>query len=280
MEARSQLFVFPPLTRLRQVTIRPRRTKVYAGQVPAKAGGSGTDFFGVREYHPGDPPRTINWRASAHSTEALYSNEFQQERVADVGIVLDGRLRANEFARGHSLFEHSVQAAAALADALLMQGNRVGLLVYATFLHWTVPGYGKVQRERILHSLAHAKPGGSQVFSDLDHIPTRLFPVESQIILVSPLLEDDLLPLMQLRAQGYQVLAVCPDPVKFEISYLKKDRNVDMASRIIMLERAMLLQKVRRVGVQVLDWDVSEPFDLVVKRKLGRPPAWLRAVGR
>lgn len=280
MEAKSQLFVFPPLTRLRQVTIRPRRTKVYAGQVPAKAGGSGTDFFGVREYHPGDPPRTINWRASAHSVEALYSNEFQQERVADVGIVLDGRLRANEFARGHSLFEHSVQAAAALADALLMQGNHVGLLVYATFLHWTVPGYGKVQRERILHSLAHAKPGGSQVFSDLDHIPTRLFPVESQIILVSPLLEDDLLPLMQLRAQGYQVLAVCPDPVKFELSYLKKDRNVDVAARIITLERAILLQKVRRVGVQVLDWDVNEPFDLVVKRKLGRPPAWLRAVGR
>lgn len=280
MEAKSQLFVFPPVTRLRQVTIRPRRTKVYAGQVPAKAGGSGTDFFGVREYQPGDPPRRVNWRASAHSMETLYSNEFQQERVADVGIVLDGRLRANEFARGHSLFDHSVQAAAALADALLMQGNRVGLLVYATFLHWTVPGYGKVQRERILHSLAHAKPGGSQVFSELDHIPTRLFPVESQIILVSPLLEDDLLPLMQLRAQGYQVLAVCPDPVKFEVSYLKNDRNVDVASRIITLERAMLLHKVRRAGVQVLDWDVSEPFDLVVKRKLGRPPAWLRAVGR
>lgn len=280
VEARSQLFVFPPVTRLRHVAIHPRRTKVYAGQVPAKAGGSGTDFFGVREYQPGDPPQAINWRASAHTMDALYSNEFQQERVADVGIVLDGRLRTNEFARGHSLFEHSVQAAAALADALLMQGNRVGLLVYATLLHWTVPGYGRVQRERILHSLAHARPGISQVFSDLGHIPTRLFPVESQIILVSPLLEDDLLPLMQLRAQGYQVLAVCPDPVKFELSYLKKNRNVSLASRIIKLERAILLQKVQRAGVQVLDWDVSDPFDLVVKQKLGRLPAWLRAVAR
>ncbi|NTU56892.1 MAG: DUF58 domain-containing protein [Anaerolineales bacterium] len=280
LEAKGQLFIFPPVTRLRHVAIRPRRTRVYAGLIPAKAGGSGTEFFGVREYQPGDPPRTINWRASAHSEDALYSNEFQQERVADVGIVLDGRLRANEFARGHSLFEHSVQAAAALADALLTQGNRVGLLVYAMFLRWTVPGYGKVQRERILHSLAHARPGGSQVFSDLTHIPTRLFPPESQIILVSPLLEDDLQPLLHLRAQGYQVLTVCPDPVKFELSYLTKDRNVELASRVIELERTLLLQKVRRAGIQVLDWDVTEPFDLVVKRKLGRPPAWLRAVGR
>ncbi|NUQ83753.1 MAG: DUF58 domain-containing protein [Anaerolineales bacterium] len=280
IEAKGQLFVFPPVMRLRRVAIRPRRTRVYAGTIPARAGGSGTDFFGVREYQPGDPPRAINWRASAHTLNELYANEYQQERVADVGIVLDGRLRTNEFALGHSLFEYSVQAAAAIADALLTQGNRVGLLVYAMFLRWTVPGYGKVQRERILHSLAHARPGGSEVFSNLGNLPTQLFPPESQIILVSPLLAEDLLPLVQMRAQGYQVLAVSPDPVKFELSYLKKDQSVILASRVIQLERRLLLQKVQRAGIQVLDWDVSEPFDQVVMRRLSRPPARLRAVGR
>lgn len=280
IEAKGQLFVFPPVTRLRHVAIRPRRTKVYAGTIPARAGGSGTEFFGVREYQPGDSPRAINWHASAHSLEALYSNEFQQERVADVGIVLDGRLRTNEFARGHSLFELSVQAAAALADAFLMQGNRVGLLVYASFLQWTFPGYGKIQRERILHSLAHAKPGGSEVFSDFEHLPTRLFPPESQIVLVSPLTQDDLMPLVQLRAQGHQVLVVSPNPIHFELSYLRKTRNVNLAARVIKMERTLLLQKVQRAGIQVLDWEVQEPFDQVVKRRLSRPPAWLRAVGR
>ena len=280
LDAKGQLFVFPPVMRLRHVAIRPRRTRVYAGTIPARAGGTGTEFFGVREYQPGDPPHAINWRASARHDEALYSNEFQQERVADVGIVLDGRLRTNEFARGHSLFEYSVQAAAALADALLTQGNRVGLLVYASYLRWTLPGYGKVQRERILHSLAHAKPGGSQVFSVLENLPTRLFPPESQIILVSPLTDDDLTPLVQLRAQGYQVLAVSPDPVKFELSYLPKNPTVDLAARVIHMERMLLLKRIQRASIQVLDWDVAEPFDLVVKRKLSHPPAWLRAVGR
>ena len=110
--------------------------------------------------------------------DKFYANEFQQERVADVGIVLDGRLRTNEFARGHSLFEYSVQAAASIADALLTQGNRVGLLVYATYLAWTFPGYGKIQRERILHALANARTGESQVFSDLEHIPSALVPTQ------------------------------------------------------------------------------------------------------
>jgi len=276
IEAKGQLFIFPPVTRLRHVAIRPRRTRVFAGSIPARVGGTGTEFFGVREYHPGDPTRAINWRASARHEDMLYTNEFQQERAADVGIILDGRTRTNEFAHGHSLFEYSVQAAAALTDALLAQGNRVGLLVYAAFLRWTIPGYGKIQREKILFSLAHARPGGSEVFADLEHLPTRMFPSESQIILISPLHEDDISPLVQLRAQGYQVLVVSPNPVKFELSYLPKNRNVELAARMIQMERALLMQKVGHAGIQVLDWDVIEPFDQVVKKRLSRPVGYLR----
>jgi len=104
-EAKGRLFVLPPLTRVRNIVIRPRRTRVYAGTIPARAGGSGTEFFGVREYQPGDSPHSINWRASARYTDTLYANQYQQERVADVGIVLDGRLKTNEFGNGHSMFE-------------------------------------------------------------------------------------------------------------------------------------------------------------------------------
>jgi uncharacterized protein (DUF58 family) len=278
--AKGRLFILPPVTRIRQVAIRPRRTRVYAGTIPARAGGSGTDFFGVREYQPGDPPSAINWRVSARHLDKFYANEFQQERVADAGIVLDGRLRTNEFASGHSLFEYSVQAAASLADALLNQGNRVGLLVYASYLRWTFPGYGKVQRERILHALANARTGESLVFADLVHLPFRLFPPESQIILVSPLSEDDLMPLVQLRAQGYEVMVVSPNPVQFELSYLPSNETNQLAGRVIHMERTLLLQRMGRAGIHVLDWHVTEPFDLFVKRRLGRIPFWLRAAGR
>lgn len=280
-EAKGRLFVLPPLTRVRNIIIRPRRTRVYAGTIPARAGGSGTEFFGVREYQPGDSPHSINWRASARYIDTLYANEYQQERVADVGIVLDGRLKTNEFGNGHSMFEYSVQAAASLADVLLTQGNRVGLLLYASYLGWTFPGYGKIQRERILHALANAKTGESQVFSDLEHIPTQLFPPESQIIFVSPLTEDDAKPLVQLRAQGYDVLVVSPNPVKYELSYLPASNvDVDLAGRVIQMERLVLLQKLQRASIHIVDWDVKESFDLVVRRRLGRSPRWLRAVGR
>jgi len=118
------------------------------------------------------------------------------------------------------------------------------------------------------------------VFSDLEHIPTRLFPPESQIVMVSPLSEDDFAPLIQLRAQGYDVMVISPNPVKFELSYLPADQTIQLAGRVIQMERALLLQKMGRAGIHVLDWDVAEPFDLFVKRRLSRSPVWLRAFGR
>jgi uncharacterized protein (DUF58 family) len=276
----GQLFILPSVKRIQRVAIRPRRTKVYSGMIPARLGGQGVEFFGVREYKDGDPPAWINWNISARHPQELYSNEFEQERVADVGIVLDGRLRTNVFPKEHSLFEYSVQAAASLADTFLAQGNRVGLLLYGHYLHWTFPGYGKIQRERILHELARAKPGESLVFADLGHIPTQLFPTHSQIVLVSPLLPGDYDVLLQLRARGYQVMVISPDPVRFELAYLSTRPEVTLAGRIVGMERSMLLQRLKHAGVQVLDWDVARPFDQVVPGALERPTAWFRAIGR
>jgi uncharacterized protein (DUF58 family) len=275
----GQLFVLPSVLRLKQITIRTRKTRVYSGTIPARVGGHGVEFFGLREYQAGDSPRWINWRASARHAFSMYSNEFEQERVADVGIILDGRLKTNVFDKEHSLFEYSVLAAAALADVLLSQGNRVGLLNYGRFLHWTFPGYGKIQRERILQALTHAQVGSSTVFSELEYIPARLFPTHSQIILVSPLDAEDVKVLVQLRARGYQVMVISPDPIAFELNYLQKSESVDQAARLLRMERNLLIHKLQRAGIQVLDWDVSQPFDQVVKRRLGRPPALLRAIG-
>jgi uncharacterized protein (DUF58 family) len=275
----GQLFVLPSVLRLKQIAIRTRKTRVYSGSIPARVGGPGVEFFGLREYQAGDSLRWINWRASARHAFSMFSNEFEQERVADVGIILDGRLKTNIVDQEHSLFEYSVLAAAALTDVLLSQGNRVGLLNYGRYLHWTVPGYGKIQRERILQALTQAQVGTSTVFSELEYIPARLFPVQSQIILVSPLDADDIKVLVQLRARGYQVMVISPDPITFESNYLPESEAVQQASRLLRMERNLLIHKLQRAGIQVLDWDISQPFDQVVKRRLGRPPALLHAIG-
>jgi uncharacterized protein (DUF58 family) len=272
----GHVYIYPVISRIREVRIRPRRTRVYAGSIPARVGGAGAEFFGVRAYVAGDSPRRINWRASARHAEELFSNDFQQERVADVAIVLDGRERSNLRRDGDSLFEHSVLAAGTLADALLHQGNRVGLLIYSQYLQWTFPAYGKVQRERILSALSRAEPGSSQVFEGLQYLPARLFPPQSQIVLVSPLLPDDYSTLLQLRARGYQVLVVSPDPVAFEEQQLPARGakytadDVRLSARIVRLERAWLLARLRRAGVEIVEWNVTQSFDEATRRAFHR----------
>jgi len=264
IKTNERLFIFPEFRRLKHVSIHPRRTRVYAGSIPARIGGTGIEFFGVREYQFGDSPRTINWRVSARHDENLYSNEYQQERVADVGIVLDARTRANLFHADKSIFEYAVTAAAALSDALLNQGNRVGLLVYGAYLGWTLPGYGKIQRERIMNALSHAEVGVSSVFAGLEHLSPRMFPPESQIVLVSALVNDDLNVLVQLRGRGYQVMIISPDPVKFELGLLPSSPEADTAARMIRMERDLLIRRLERAGIQVIGWDVSIPLDQAI----------------
>ena len=235
--------------------------------------GTGTDFFGVREYQPGDATRAINWHATARHLEGLYSNEFQQERVADVGLVLDARERTSLFHGGASIFEYSIRAAAALADAFLFQGNRVGLLVYGNYMSWTMPGYGKIQRERILQALASASVGASTVFAGLQHLSPRMFPPHSQIVLISPLADEDLTILLQLRARGYQIMVISPDPVEFERAQLSLSEPVDLATSVVRMERNLLILRLKRAGIQVYEWNLMESFDRAVGSLLMRPLA-------
>jgi uncharacterized protein (DUF58 family) len=256
----TQLFVLPEVNRLRRVAVRPPRTGIYAGQIPARQGGPGVEFFGVREYQSGDPMRWINERASARHQEQLFVNEFQQERVIDVGLILDARLQSDTSAGKDSLFEYSVQATAALAEAFLNGGNRVGLFIYGRSLDWTYPGYGKRQRERIYRALARAELGGGSVFEKLEHLPTQLFPVRSQLVLISPLLPDDAKMLIKLRARGYRLMIISPDPVALEQQGLTDSSAAQLALRLARLERDFLLRQLRQARIRVVDWPVTTPF--------------------
>jgi uncharacterized protein (DUF58 family) len=274
----GQLLILPEVLKLKRISIRPRKTRIYSGEIPVRSGGLGTDFFGVRQYQQGDSPTWINWQASARQTSILYSNEFEQERVSDVGIILDGRERSNIISADSSIFEYSVQAAATLSNAFIHQGNRVSLLHYGKYLQWTFPGYGKFQRERILRALTEVEPGRSLVFSYLQYIPTQIFPPKSQIVLISPLTPDDPEVLLQIRARGYRVLVISPDPVAFESSTLPDTHEYKMATRILSIERQLLLQKLVQGGIRVVNWDVSQPFDQVVGG-LRRSPTMIRNTG-
>ncbi len=266
LEAPAKLLILPHVLALHAIPIRPLRTHGFAGPIPSRKVGSGVNFLGIRDYQPGDPLRRINWRVSARHTDEIFSNEFEQERIADIGIILDARQQSDVEVSTGNLFEYSVQATASLADAFLADGNRVGLLIYGRGLESTFPGYGKIQRQRILQSLGRARTGSSYAFKSLENLPTRFFPSGSQIVLVSPLEREDIPVLVQLRALGYEVMVVSPDPISFEASHYRQEKVAILATRIARVERSMLLRSLQRVGITVVNWQVERSLDDALHR--------------
>lgn len=277
--ARGRILGMPPVPTVRYIPIRPRNTRAYTGIIPARQGGEGIEFFGVRDYQPGDSLRHINWRASARYLprfeEKLLVNEFEQERAAEIALILDARSRSNVVTPQGSLFEYAVSAASGLAETLLRDGNRVGLLIYGQYLDRTYPGYGKIQRERIFKALSQASPGDSQVFEKLENLPTRLLPLRSQLILISSLLPDDLDLLTGMRARGFQLLVISPDPIPFQLRAMGDVPDLELAMRTARLERELVFGRLRHAGVHVIDWDVEIPFDQIMKTRSPRLRAWI-----
>jgi len=272
----AKLTILPEAWRLRPVAIRPSNTRGFAGPIPARISGTGVDFLGVREYKLGDPMRKINWRVSTRHQQNLFTNEFEQERIADVGLILDARQQLNLRSSEGSLFEYSVMATAALADAFLNDGHRVALLVYGFGLDRVYPGYGKVQLRRILQALAVARVGFNYALESLNYLPTRLFPAHSQLVVVSPIQVGDLEAFVRLRSFGYEIMLVSPDPADFEArSYTPKDRmnsTISFPLRFVRIERTLLLHQLRRIGVRVVDWPVDQPLDNAIHSSLIKQP--------
>ncbi|HEX9012030.1 MAG TPA: DUF58 domain-containing protein, partial [Anaerolineaceae bacterium] len=210
LPAPAEIQVQPEVKKFKPFPLRPQRTVHARGAIPARTGGTGIDFWGVREYHPGDPLRRLDWRKIARHPREIFTKEFEQEEIADIGLILDGRQKMDLCLEEDSLFEHTSRAAASLAEVFLRTGNRVSLLIYGEPMVSIFPGYGKRQLNRILRALANAipEPGGS--LNSLQYLPTQMFTSQSLILVISPLAANDWLLFPRLRAYGYQVLLVSP----------------------------------------------------------------------
>jgi uncharacterized protein (DUF58 family) len=265
-----RLVIYPHYSKIDLIKIRPPQTHGFAGPIPARQGGVGIDFWGVREYQTGDSQRQINWKLAARSNQELYVNVFEQERVASVGVILDARLRTNFVTQTGSLFEHSVRAAASVAENFLNDGNRVSLLIYGSDMSRVLSGYGRNQRDRILRALSKANPGINYALENLAHLPTQLFPAKSQIVLISSLLPEDIPVVLKMRAYGYAVIVISPDPIAYE--FAASSNATDTAYRMANAERSFVLQQLRQGGVQTVNWRVDQPLELAIREALAYQP--------
>jgi len=84
----------------------------------------------LREYRAGDPPRVIDWKATARAGR-LISRDFAQDPRLQIVILVDAGRASGLRAGALDRFGHYVNVAARLAQHAAVQEDLVGLVVYA-----------------------------------------------------------------------------------------------------------------------------------------------------
>ena len=271
LPAPAALQVRPPIKKFKPISLRPHSTIHSPGSIPARLAGNGTDFFGVREYHPGDSLRSLDWRLTARHPRQFFTKEFEQEEIAEIGLILDARQSTDLRIGEESLFEHSVGAVASLAETFLRQGHRVSLLVFGEMMSNAFPGYGKTQLHRIMDCLSKTEvKTETPASAHLDFLPLRMFPNHALMIIISSLVDGDQSFFQRLRAYGYRALLISPDPVDFAYSTLSQHIDNRLAIRATYIERRLQLTGIAQLQIPVIDWQVHQPLFPLVRNALMR----------
>lgn len=130
--------------------------------------GSGTELRELRELLPGDPFKSIAWKASARMGRMMV-REVEQEVQETRYVIVDvsGTMRGGE--PGKRKLDFAVEAAAAEARRTLDAGDRIGLLtVDGRLLGHVTPNDGRPQMLKVFEALLDATEAVDEDLTEID----------------------------------------------------------------------------------------------------------------
>ncbi|HEY8346093.1 MAG TPA: DUF58 domain-containing protein [Symbiobacteriaceae bacterium] len=158
----------------------PFRTRRQAFSDPA-------GLAGLRPYRPGDNPRHIHWKSSAH-TGTLMLREFDPN--AGTRVLLFPDLAAASYRRtaAEETVETVVEVTASLAAFCLHRQMECHLIAHAQERFETLPGRGKRALHDILEVLARVEAEGNLPMEKVLELETARLTGRCSITVISPLL--------------------------------------------------------------------------------------------
>lgn len=247
------------------------RASAIAGAMDTAKGGSGVEFHSLREYDTSDPASRIDWRRLAAGGD-LTTIQYRETNAAFVQFVLDRRSTIDRsFSASEMTHRENTTYAAELLTEMLVENNHyVGLSSYGKKRNHILPANGDDQwlrLQRVFEEMTSIGDGSAPAPRRTRDDPTSvadelvaLLPSYTQFTLVSPLFDDTFVDYARrLQAHDRAVIVVSPRPSTVRTN----------GQRIMLSERALRIDELRRHDVTVLDWDTDDPLPFFLERRFG-----------
>ncbi len=258
----SYLTVFPPIEDLSDFPLSPRSSQPEIGSFRSGSVGVGTEFFGIRDYLPGDELRRINWKASAR-TEYLLSNEYEREHVTNIYLIVDLTSPSRDD------LKWVVRASASITTYLLRTRNRLGLVVLGEGVSHVRIESGRRQLLRVLDKLVTAEPGGTGESNTylrrlIDEMP------RCEVFFVSPLKSEAIAnTAIEVRIKHERVCVITG--LKAGSDEFERDLILRAAKRLYDLKRAAVIHRMKNAEVRIIEVPFGTPIRSVVSLIEERP---------
>ncbi len=284
-----EISVVPRNQAIRRVNeVRGRAHSRRSGEDVAVAGISTTDFMELRPYNPGDPMRSVNWKASARNSGSfnpLLVNQYEPEGRKAVWLFLDGSDYMEVGPALSPLIDEAAEASGAVAQYYLTRGYTLGAYVYNSNSDILTPELGHKQFQRLTNILTRLEPGASQqnLVEAVEKCKGFLFRLKPEVYVITRLdvhysrwatrsPEQDgffrgirrLVTIRRGHRRSNQIRVVHLESGGFQGA---DTRLEEQALGLMRREVEPLVDRLRRSGVSVMRWDpMNEDFAAVLMR--------------
>jgi len=201
VSAPQSVLVLPRRYRLPPITLPGQRRYQPGGVALAGSAGDSEEFFGLRDYRPGDPLQHVHWKSFARTGRPIVK-EFQSEFFERHALALDTAFT------GAQAFEEAVSVAASFVYTLETQECLLDMLFVGDGTHVYTAGRGLLRAEHLLEVLAGVRMQQGNALERLETAVLERGGGLASCILVLAGWDDARSRLLaSLRRAGLQVLA-------------------------------------------------------------------------
>jgi uncharacterized protein (DUF58 family) len=279
LPARLELRCLPNLANAKAAELAERRALLrQTGSHRYRFRGAGTSFESLREYSSQDDIRWVDWKATARLGRPI-SRNFEVERHQQVVILVDASRALTTYCGHRTKFDAMLEAAILIARTALGQGDGLGLIVFAdqieAYLH---PRRERAQLKAVIEDLYARHPRLVEPNFELAltlaakrNLRRTLFILLTDVTVIEAARRMQLY--LRILTPRHLPMVVTIADETLEHNELIEPRTAEEFYRVgvateMMYERTLVLEELRRSGVEVLDSRADQVASRAIERYL------------